>query len=150
MARPREPIDLVVAKGKKHLTKDEIEDRKNSEIKAPSDNVEAPSYLPDDLKEKFNSIAAELINVGIMSNLDCESLARYISAEHQYEQITIKLLKLKTIGKKYFEYMNFQEKAFKMARQAATDLGLTISSRCKLVIPKKEDTKPKNKFAKFI
>jgi P27 family predicted phage terminase small subunit len=150
MARPREPIDLVVAKGKKHLTKDEIEARKNTEVKAPSDNIEAPSYLTDELKEKFNVIAKELINIGIMSNLDCEALARFIAAEHQYQQITIKLLKLKTIGKKYFEYMNFQEKAFKMARQAATDLGLTISSRCKLVIPKKENEKPKNKFTKFM
>ena len=45
MARPREPIDLIVAKGRKHLTKQEYEDRKNSEIIAPADNVKAPPFL---------------------------------------------------------------------------------------------------------
>ena len=34
MARPREPIDLIAAKNKKHLTKAEYENRKNSEKKA--------------------------------------------------------------------------------------------------------------------
>lgn len=141
MARPRQPTDLLLVKGKKHLTKKEIEDRKSKEVKASNDNIEPPSYLPDNLKQEFNRIATELINIGIMSNLDCEALGRFISSEYQYQQITSKVLKLKTIGKKYFEYMTFQEKAFKMARQAAGDLGLTISSRCKLVIPKKEGKK---------
>lgn len=31
MARPRQPIELVVAKGKKHLTKAEIELREKTE-----------------------------------------------------------------------------------------------------------------------
>ena len=34
-------------------------------------------------------------------------------------------------------------------RAYANDLGLTITSRLKLVIPKTEDEKPKNKFTKF-
>ncbi len=41
-----------------------------------------------------------------------------------------------------------QEKLFKMARAAASDLGLTITSRCKLVVPKPEE-KPKNRFDKY-
>lgn len=141
MARPRQPTDLLLIKGKKHLTKAEIEDRKSKEVKASADNIEPPSYLPAELKEEFNRIAGELIEIGIMSNLDSEALGRFITSEYQYQQITSRMLKLKTIGIKYFEYMNFQEKAFKMARQAASDLGLTISSRCKLVVPKKEDKK---------
>lgn len=141
MARPRQPTDLLLVKGKKHLTKKEIEDRKSKEVKALNDNIEPPSYLPDKLKQEFNRISRELINIGIMSNLDCEALARFIISEYQYQQITSKILKLKTVGTKYFDYMAFQEKAFKMARQAANDLGLTISSRCKLVVPKKEKKK---------
>ncbi|MEC0352493.1 P27 family phage terminase small subunit, partial [Bacillus subtilis] len=38
-----------------------------------------------------------------------------------------------------------QDNLFKQCRQASSDLGLTISSRCKLVIPKKDDGKPKSK-----
>lgn len=30
--KQREPIDLIIAKGKKHLTKEEIAKRKNTEV----------------------------------------------------------------------------------------------------------------------
>lgn len=45
----------------------------------------------------------------------------------------------------YSELLINQDKLFKQCRQASSDLGLTISSRCKLVIPKKDDGKPKSK-----
>ena len=57
MPKNREPIDLIIAKGKKNLTKKEIRERKNSEIKVGYENVEPPSYLPEELKEEFNRIA---------------------------------------------------------------------------------------------
>ena len=56
MARPREPINLLEAKARKHLTKAEIEERKKSEVKAPSDKIKVPSYLTSDLKREFNKI----------------------------------------------------------------------------------------------
>ena len=43
MARPREPIALIEAKGKKHLTKAERDARKKTEITAPCDNVTPPA-----------------------------------------------------------------------------------------------------------
>lgn len=147
--RPRQPINLVVANGKKHLTKEEIEERKNSEVRAPNDQITPPEYLPDNLKEEFNRIADELINIGIMTNLDNEALSRFIISNYQYQEVTAKLLKLKTIGKKYYELILLQEKLFKMVRISASDLGLTISSRCKLTIPKTKEDKPASKFAKF-
>jgi hypothetical protein len=48
MARPRQPIELVVSNGKKHLTKSEIEERKKSEVKAPADNAE--ERIPEDCR----------------------------------------------------------------------------------------------------
>ncbi|KNF06996.1 phage terminase, small subunit, putative, P27 family [Gottschalkia purinilytica] len=149
MARPRQPIELIMAKGKKNLTKKEIEERKNTEVRAKRDNIVAPSYLTDDLKEEFNRIASELINIEIMSNLDCEALARFIVSESQYQKVTLKILKMKTIGPTYVELLKVQEKLFKMCRQSASDLGLTISSRCKLVIPKKEENKEKTEEEKM-
>ena len=149
MAGPRQPIDLILHKGKKHLTKKEIEERKAREVKAKSDSIEAPSYLPKKLKEEFDRIANELISIGIMSNLDCEALARFVMSEHQWQLVTKDLLKRKTINEEYFEVVKLQERVFKMARQSANDLGLTISSRCKLVVPKTEEEKPQNKFGKF-
>lgn len=149
MAGPRQPIELLKAKGAKHLTKAEIREREETEIKANSDKIEAPSYLPKELINKFYEIANELKDIGIMSNLDCEALARYLTVEFQYQQVTKKILKSKNITDKYIQMVQLQEKLFKMARSSAGDLGLTISSRCKLVIPKVKEEKPNNKFSKF-
>lgn len=45
MARPREPVDLIAAKGRKHLTIAEYVERKNAEIAAPADKVKPPDFL---------------------------------------------------------------------------------------------------------
>lgn len=135
MAKRREPIDLLVAKGKKNLTKKEIEERKNREIKAPSENIEPPSYLPENLKGEFINISSKLKEIGIMSDLDSNALARYLIAEHEFQKVAIKMVKMKNITDKYFDYLKAEDKFFNQARAAAGDLGLTITSRCKLVLP---------------
>ncbi|AUA29368.1 TPA: phage terminase small subunit P27 family [Clostridioides difficile] len=148
MARNRQPIGLIQAKGKKHLTKDEIKHRKDTEIQAPSDNIQAPSYLPVELQQEFYEIAKELIRINIMSNLDIDSLARFIISKKLYIDITEKILK-NTCLITDKDIINSQDKLFKQCRQSASDLGLTISSRCKLVVPKVEQENKENKFAKF-
>lgn len=45
MAGQRQPIELVLAKGSKHLTKKEIEERKSSEVKPITDDIFPPPYL---------------------------------------------------------------------------------------------------------
>lgn len=146
VAGPRQPIDLLIAKGKKNLTKAEIEKRRAEEIIANKDKIEPPSYLPKNLKDEFMRIAEELIDIGIMSNLDNEALARFITSEYNYQKVTKKLLKMGVDNPKYYDTVLLQEKMFKMCRQAANDLGLTISSRAKLVMPKKEEDKEETKF----
>lgn len=56
MAGQRQPTDLVVMKGKKHLTKAEIEARKNAEVVAPNDKVKPPAYLTPEQKKKIPEI----------------------------------------------------------------------------------------------
>ena len=164
MARPREPIDLIVAKGRKHLTKQEYEDRKNSEVIAPADNVKAPLFLTKKEREKFDEIAGQLIDLKIMSNLDCGVLARYIRAETEYVKVTKQLGKIKfmpdkksrtseevQLAEQYAQYdylSKIQNRLMKACNENAKELGLTISSRCKLVIPKEKEEKPDNKFMK--
>ena len=106
MAKRREPIDLLVAKGKKNLTKKEIEERKNREIKAPSENIEPPSYLPKNLKGEFINISSKLKEIGIMSDLDSNALARYLIAEHEFQKVAIKMVKMKNIINKSFASPN--------------------------------------------
>lgn len=167
VGRVKQPIDLLVIKGNKNLTKKEIEERKAQEVKAPADNVKPPSYLPTKLKKEFKKIASELVGIGIMTNLDNDALARFLLAQKMYLDVTGKLINIDPIievpkmveneyGEKvqdgtikvanpdYSEILINQDKLFKQCRAAASDLGLTISSRCKLVMPKgKVDEKPK-------
>jgi P27 family predicted phage terminase small subunit len=140
MARPREPINLLEAKARKHLTKAEIEERKKSEVKAPSDKIKAPSYLTPDLKREFNKIAGQLIDIGIMTNLDVDALARFIIARAMYVTLSMQIIKQPNIlmSDKYPQIAINQDKAFRQCSVTARDMGLTISSRCRLVMPKME------------
>jgi P27 family predicted phage terminase small subunit len=172
VGRAKQPIDLLVLKGNKNLTKKEIIERKEFEVKAPSDKVKPPTYLPTKLKKEFRKIASELVEIGIMTNLDNDGLARFLMAQKMYLDVTDNLMKIPSVieipkivrnefGEKvqdgtmdaanpeFTDLLVNQDKLFKQCRAAASDLGLTISSRCRLVLPKKEEVKPVSKFAKF-
>lgn len=153
MARPRQPIALVQAKGNKHLTKEEIAKREAEELKVPIPSVvEPPEYIADapKLVAEFNDIAEKLLALKILTELDADSLARYLLAKQNYLQYT-SLLNSAIRKNKVAEMaaiQTMQDKAFKQVRAAASDLGLTISSRCRLVVPQAPEPK-KNKFSRF-
>ena len=149
MPKQREPLALIEAKGKKHLTKAEAEQRRNSEVEAPANNIRAPNCLNDEMKQAFDEIAKVLVDIGIMTDLDCDALGRYIVMEYQFRAVTKKMMNIKNITDRYIDYSKLQSNFFKNARAAASDLGLSISSRCKLVVPK-EPEKPQNKYMEFL
>lgn len=151
MARPRQPIELVEAKGKKHLTKAEKELRRKTELKVDLKDVSIPEYLPKKLKEEFEDIAFKLITIGVMTELDEDCLARYLLSKQSYLQYTNMLAKATRNNKinEMEKLMSMQDKAFKQCRASANDLGLTIASRCKLVMPVVEEKPKENKFSKF-
>ena len=165
MARPRQPVQLVVAKGKKNLTKKEIAERLDTELAPITDDLSAPSYLNATEKKRFVKIAVQLDKLGILGETDTETLARYVTAQIQYEKITKELRKLllttpDVTSPTYMEELNswietqeklskLQNRYFTQAQTAASALGLTISSRCKLIAPKVDDTPKVNKFKKF-
>ncbi len=164
MARPREPVDLLKAKGRKHLSITEYKERKESEVQALSDNISPPSFLLKREREKFEELAQQLIELKIMSNLDCDVLARYIKSETEYVKVTKQIQKIKflpdkksmvseeeQLAEQYAQYnylSKIQNRLMKACNENARELGLTISSRCRLVIPKEKDDKPENKFMK--
>lgn len=150
--RTRQPIELIQAKGKKHLTKEEIAERQASELKVDLKNINIPDYLTKKQKEEFQEIASKLLYIGIMTELDEDCLARYIISKHTYLSLTKKLNKkeIKNDIDQLDRIMTLQDKSFKQCRACANDLGLTITSRCKLVLPTPPENPKENKFAKFV
>lgn len=150
--RQKEPIALVELKGTNHLTKAEKEERAGSEINAPADNIVPPEFLTAKQKKRFNELAADLQDIGIMANIDAPALARYVVAEEQYETLSRILRKIMPqaadIPLYLTKLLTAQDKIFRQCRAAASDLGMTITSRCRIVIPKAEE-KPANRFAGF-
>lgn len=173
MAGQRQPIELVKAKGRKHLTKAEIEERERTQIKAPGDKVTAPSYLAPQQKKTFKKIAKELRAVGLAANLDVDALARLVIAQEKYLQITEELdrqplmvtedvpagykdeagnpvfRQKETVNGEVERLALLQDRYFRQCRQGAADFGMTVSSRCRLAVPRKEEgPKEENKFTK--
>lgn len=162
MARPREPLALIEAKGKKHLTKAEKAERQASEVQPCVDGIAAPSYLTAAQKKRFDVLAEQLQKIKIMGETDVDVLARYVTAQSLYEQ-TVKDLRTMHRQKPkdmdaaalvlWAELLDKLDKRidryFKQAQNAARELGLTISSRCKLQVPVQEETPKVNKFSQF-
>lgn len=169
MARPREPIALIQAKGKKNLTKAEIAERQASEVQPCTDEIVAPSYLTAAQRKQFDKLAGQLQKIKIMGETDVDALARYITAQTFYEQAVKDLRALNkrkpklddcASAEEYYHVLELrasiqdstaklQDRYFKQAQTAARDLGLTIGSRCKLQVPVKEEAPKVNKFAQF-
>ena len=152
MAGQRQPIELVLAKGNKHLTKAEIEERRATEVKPLAGDIAPPAYLTKKQKQEFSTIAGQLQDLKIMGETDIDALARYVVAQTFYIN-AVKQMRRKEVrdDPELFEsWLKIQEKMFRQCRASANDLGLSISSRCKLVVPAAEKTEVKtNKFKKF-
>lgn len=160
MAGSKKPILLNLATGGKNWTKAEIEERLSSEVQPVTDGIAAPPYLTAKQKKQFNTIADQLQRIGIMGETDCDTLARYIIAQSLYEQAAKDLRQIQKAWPKEpialaswantLEKMDKrQDRYFKQAQTAAAALGLTISSRCKLAVPKGAEGPKPNKFSKF-
>ena len=135
--RPKKPAALLEAEGKSHLSKSELQDRKESELKVPFTDVTPPSYLSKTQKKKFKDIADKLLAIGIMTELDVDCLAMYVLAFDLYVSYTETLADM--IETNDLEEMksvqNLQDKAFRQAHTAARSLCLTITDRCKVTVP---------------
>ena len=84
MPKQREPLDVILAKGRKHFTKKDIEERRAQELNVPFRDVEAPKYLTKKMQEEFYDIAYKLLAIGVMTELDEDALARYLIAKQHY------------------------------------------------------------------
>lgn len=149
MAGKRQPTDVVIANGRKHLSKAEEAERRAGEVKvSPAKTAKPPKWLPETLKKDFRAIGKRLIASGLYTELDADTLGRYLVAQHQWLIATAEVEKALSqkdpetgqIRKKRDlaaadSWGKIQERYFKQARNCANDMGLTVTSRCRLVVP---------------
>lgn len=171
MAGKRRPMDvnLSVVDGGKHWTKKEIQQRQEGELRLEKPTeLKAPSWLTGSAKKLFKAYAGQLLKfpAGMVSELDTGTLARYCDCEAAYGEASRQKSswlsecsqRLKAVGKdgladlekdpaygtakEQLDYWVGQmAKLEKICRGCAVELGMTVSSRCKLIVPK-VDPKP--------
>lgn len=138
MSRPRKSVAALKASGSRHYTKEQLDEREAREVKAPpATSVSPPSYLPATLAEKFRKLAPVLMRMGTLSEVDGDGLARYLIAESNYLRVTNRLTSALNTGnlQDADKWSAMQDRFFKQCRAAGSDLGLTVSGRCRLVLP---------------
>lgn len=161
MPGPRQPVDVLKARGAKHLTKGEEAERRASELSIPpATKITVPKWLgrelPADvakaLKSEFRKLGKRLAEVGLYTDLDADTLGQYLVALHQWELATRQVEHL--LGNAYDvkaaeSWCNIQAKYFSAARRCASEMGLTISSRCRLIVPQAaEPDEPEDEFTR--
>ncbi len=89
MGRNAQPIELIRAKGKKHLTKAEIDERKNNEIKVGSNKLICPSYVKNNAiaYKKWKEIIKIYKDIDFVSSGDVGLLSRYCMTFSEYENL---------------------------------------------------------------
>lgn len=154
--RNGQPIDLVVAKGRKHLTKAEIQYRKENEVKLGEtdlDQLEAPSFVKEDTiayscwKKSLNEYKeAQKQGIEILSSSDAGLLALYCKTFSEYERLLgyttddleLEMKRQTAINKKMDMLIKMQDRLF-----------LNPLAKVKNVPKPKKDDKPVSKFSKF-
>ena len=138
MPGKRQPTDLVLLNGRKHLSQAEEAERRSHETRVPpAKNPKPPPWLDESLRKEFRKLGKQLIVVGLYTDLDADVLGMYLTARHQWEIATRETEAMLVLGAVAGadKWSKIQERAFKAARGCASDLGLSVTARCRLVVP---------------
>jgi P27 family predicted phage terminase small subunit len=140
MGRKAMPIDLLLIQGNKNkLTKKEIEARRAAEakLKPRADKIKPPSWLSPLAKREFKKLAAELDEIGLMTNVDVNQLAVYCRAYARYIELQAGNEDPET-GETVTDEKTL-DTLYKQLKSMAIEFGFTPSSRAKLAMPKEEE-----------
>lgn len=133
------PQNVIEMRDRSHQTKAEKAERHASEPKTERvKQVRAPVWLPEHLREEFNKLGHELNDVGLLSKLDFDILARYLMSRDAWIAAHLKARDALDMddAKEAGTWSRVARTYFDQCQQCASSMGLTISSRCRLVVPK--------------
>lgn len=142
MSGRRQPTDVVKANGRKHLSQAEEAERRAGEVQVPPpDNYDPPGWLPKKLHKEFTDMAQRLDRLGLYSDFDRDVLAQYYLCRDRWQAADKKATKAIRANddEQARAWTIVQGSYFKQARQCAESMGLSVSSRCKLVVPRSAD-----------
>ena len=145
---------MLEGNGRKHLSKSEKARRADQEVNLPRPKtMRLPKWLPEEHRKEFRALAKELLATDMgAAQLDRDTLGRYVVAQAQYAQACqmaeqALAAKNSALAEKWTK---LQDTYFKQARACANDLGMTITSRCRLVLPEGARPKEKNPFEQMM
>lgn len=147
----------VISMRKGELPKAEREARAAGEekIKAAADNMIAPEWLNQTAADEFYRVVTEARKIDFLDNLDLSVLAVYADNYARYIDAATHLNRdglVNTTDSGYATpspYMSIMNQSAKNIFTCSSKLGLAITDRLKLIVPKAAE-KPKNKYEKFL
>lgn len=92
--KKRLPVNLMLANGKHHFSRRELEERRSKELNVPFTEIKAPSYLTAKQKKTFNLYAEKLAAINIYTELDADVLAQYVIALELYITYSAQIKKI--------------------------------------------------------
>lgn len=138
MSGKRQPTSLVEANGRKHLTRMEADERRDREVHVPPpEQASPPKWLPKRLHGEYREIGEVLLAAGLYSELDRDVLGQYFLSRDRWIRADKKAAAaIKASDEKLArEWTGVQGTYFKQARQCAESMGLSVTSRCRIVVP---------------
>lgn len=121
-----------------HRTNAEIAARAKTEVVADAPKrILAPKYLPKSMGDEFRSIAKQLVALHIFSALDYDMLARYLLARSAWMQAQNRANRAIASGNRADAggWTKTASIYFSQCHACAQALGLSITARCRLVVP---------------
>lgn len=154
MPGPRQRLSVLEGNGRKHLSKAEKAQRAAQEVDLPKPKtLRVPKWLPEGNRKEFRALAKELLAADLgAAQLDADTLGRYVVAQANYTQ-TLAIVHAALAdqdGDALKEATKVLDTYFKQTRACANDLGLTITSRCRLVLPEGNRKPEENPFEKLM
>lgn len=146
MPGARQSAAMLEMNGTAHRSRAEIEERRDEEVHIPiPDRAEPPKWLAKKHHGEFRRIGGILLAAGLFTELDRDVLGQYFAAFEQWLMSTRKLGAAMRRGGTAEEreaareeaktWSSIQTAAFRQARQCADSMGLSVTSRCRIVVP---------------
>jgi phage terminase small subunit len=153
--RPRQPVELLKQRGKKHLTKSEIARRKAEEVKLGKQKIAVPEHVKKDITayKKWQEIIKIYKGTDVVSSSDAGFLARYCMTWSEYIRLCETRNRLGNLQADWSQYENVLPEDFKEAIEKALSLNAdlqlesAINKKMELLI-KMEDRSFLNPLAK--